>query len=282
MRAPLRALVLACPADDLAVAIAARWRRRHGDEALRIVPLDALLFAPRWEHRVSSERVSTNLVLHDGTNLGDFAPAVVLNRLAGWSPVFAARWKDADRAYAQSEMFALLLSWLAGLPCPVINRPAPPSLVGPNPSPLEWAAHARAAGLRPLDAVVASSTRRASPPADCLERPDLLDPDWAEAASPSRLNRPAAWSPVIAAWRQVHVIGEEAFGAPQELAAACVRLAHACGAELLTISLALLHNSTSEWRFGAADVMPLDASPDRVAAIVAHMERRATGFPGRA
>ena len=278
----MRALVLACPADDLAVAVAARWRHRQGDEALRIVPLDALLFAPRWEHRVGPERASTDLVLHDGTDLGAFAPAIVLNRLAGWSSTFAARWKDADRAYAQSEIFALLLSWLASLPCPVINRPAPPSLVGPNPSMLEWAAHARAAGLQPLDAVVTSSTRRVPPPADRMERPDLLDPDWAEAALPSRLDRPAAWSPAIAAWRQVLVIGEEAHGAPQEVATACIRLAHACGAELLAISLARLHNATSEWRFGGANTMPLEASSNQVAAIVAHMERRALGFPGHA
>jgi hypothetical protein len=271
----LRALVLANPADDLAVAVAARWRRRHGAEALRIVPLDALLFAPHWEHCVGPEGTSTNVVLHDGTDLGAFAPVVVLNRLVGWSPAFAARWRNVDRAYAQSEMFALLLAWLASLPCPVINRPVPPSLVGLNASTLEWAAHGRAAGLQPLDVVVTSSTRRAAPPADSLHRPDLLDLDWAEAFSPSRVDHPTAWSPANAELRQVLVIGEEAHGAPRQVAAACIRLAHACGAELLQISLARTHDETSEWRFGGANTMPLDVSANLLTVIVAHMERRA-------
>ena len=51
MRAPLRALVLDCQADDLAVAIAARWRRRHGDEALTIVAL-LIPLAPAYAVRV--------------------------------------------------------------------------------------------------------------------------------------------------------------------------------------------------------------------------------------
>jgi hypothetical protein len=46
--------------------------------------------------------------------------AGVLVRGAGW--VDPAGWTPADHAYVQAEMLATTLAWLAGLPCPVVNR----------------------------------------------------------------------------------------------------------------------------------------------------------------
>ena len=48
----------------------------------------------------------------------------------------------ADRAYVATEMTAFLLAWLASLPCPVLNRPAPGCLTGPGWSQERWLATA--------------------------------------------------------------------------------------------------------------------------------------------
>ena len=48
--------------------------------------------------------------------------AGVLVRGTGW--LDPAGWAPADHAYMQAEMLAVTLAWLAGLPCPVVNRPS--------------------------------------------------------------------------------------------------------------------------------------------------------------
>jgi hypothetical protein len=53
----------------------------------------------------------------------------------------------ADRTYVASEMNAFLLSWLASLSCPVLNRPTATCLSGPNWRPEQWIATAAASGL---------------------------------------------------------------------------------------------------------------------------------------
>ena len=51
----------------------------------------------------------------------DIAIAGVLVRDTGW--LDPAGWDAADHAYMQAELRAVTLAWLAGLACPVINRP---------------------------------------------------------------------------------------------------------------------------------------------------------------
>jgi hypothetical protein len=51
----------------------------------------------------------------------DTAIAGVLVRDIGW--LEPAGWDAADYAYMQAELRAMTLAWLAGLACPVINRP---------------------------------------------------------------------------------------------------------------------------------------------------------------
>lgn len=57
-----------------------------------------------------------------------------------------------DRAYVAAEMTAFLLAWLSSLPCPVVNRPSPHGLAGPNHRPETWLALAAevAIPVRPL------------------------------------------------------------------------------------------------------------------------------------
>jgi hypothetical protein len=52
-----------------------------------------------------------------------------------------------DRDYVAAEMSAFLLSFLHALPCPVVNRPTPMSLMGPGWTTQRWRAAAVAIGL---------------------------------------------------------------------------------------------------------------------------------------
>src|SRR5205823_13263299 len=42
------------------------------------------------------------------------------------------------RSYVATEMYAFLVSWLSCLKCPVLNRPTPSCLLGPNWSQEQW------------------------------------------------------------------------------------------------------------------------------------------------
>jgi hypothetical protein len=65
----------------------------------------------------------------------------------------------ADRTYVAAEMTAFLLSWLSELTCPVLNRPSPGCLMGPNWGLQQWVHVAAHAGIpvRPVHRRVALS-----------------------------------------------------------------------------------------------------------------------------
>jgi hypothetical protein len=46
--------------------------------------------------------------------------------------------RKEDKQYVAAEMNAFLLSWLSSLRCPVVNRPSPLGLAGPNLRPEAW------------------------------------------------------------------------------------------------------------------------------------------------
>jgi hypothetical protein len=103
----------------------------------------------------------------------------------------------SDREYVAAEMNAFLLSWLASLPCRVLNRPSGTSLCGPNWRPLEWARAAASAGM----AIETTSWRVPAP----RKRRPRVAPDGPE--------------PPI----EVTLVGDRCFGAPDDVYAACAR-----------------------------------------------------------
>jgi hypothetical protein len=84
----------------------------------------------------------------------DTAIAGVLVRDAGW--LEPDGWDAADHAYMQAELRAVTLAWLAGLACPVINRPDAALWYRPGAPLLAWRALLRRCGL-PLPEVVVTS-----------------------------------------------------------------------------------------------------------------------------
>lgn len=84
----------------------------------------------------------------------DTAIAGVLVRDIGW--LEPAGWDAADHAYMQAELRAVTLAWLAGLACPVINRPDAALWYRAGAPLLSWRALLRGSGL-PLPEVVVTS-----------------------------------------------------------------------------------------------------------------------------
>jgi hypothetical protein len=155
-------LVLTHLEDASALRLAARIRA--AGEPCQIVTVEALSFAKRRTHTVSSDGTHSVVELTDGTVIEDAGMTGVLNRC--WRAPDLA-WQQAsprERAYASAELHAFMFSWLTSLPGPVRNRPVDDSLAGPTPTPLLAAAVAAASGLHVHPAVVLDSA--SEPPCD--------------------------------------------------------------------------------------------------------------------
>jgi hypothetical protein len=84
----------------------------------------------------------------------DTAIAGVLVRDTGW--LEPDGWDAVDHAYMQAEIRAVTLAWLAGLACPVINRPNAALWYRAGAPLLAWCALLRRSGL-PLPEIVVTS-----------------------------------------------------------------------------------------------------------------------------
>lgn len=70
-------------------------------------------------------------------------------------------WSPEDYSYVQAEMLAATLAWLAGLPCPVVNRPTAALWYRGRTSLLTWRPVLRRCGLRVPDQVITNDSAAA-------------------------------------------------------------------------------------------------------------------------
>lgn len=261
----MRFLILAHPGDATAAFVVARLLERHPPGETKLVSLDEIVFAPRWAHTLNGAKANTVLTLHDGTAIRNDEIGIVFNRLRYVDmPHFAAS-SQGDREYAVMEMFALLLSWLKALPCPVISPISPQSLAGPNHSSLAWQHLAGKAGLPTARMRMTSSMRRYSVS-------DLI-PYPAGSASignvPAWLIEPRGEQLTSALVAGDHVLGN----VPVQLIPGCLKLASLSGIELLLIHFASL-GKNGGWKFNGVDPAPSVTDEAAVDAIVRHLEAR--------
>jgi hypothetical protein len=139
-------LILGDRRDACCSGVLARLRAR-GLRA-RVVP--APLEPPaRLVWRLDANGLTTRLAFDDG-------PAEeidsVLVRSTGW--LDPAGWELADHAYMQSETQSALLAYLAGLPCPVINRTSAALWYRPLNPLLVWLPLLRRCGLPAPETIV--------------------------------------------------------------------------------------------------------------------------------
>lgn len=141
-------ILVLCDADD----VAAYWlvaRLRAAGRPCLLVTSDLLSFARVRSQRIGRDGVRALVRLDEVTVVE--TPDLVVNRMP--MPPTAA-WRHAvpaEREYATAELIAFVLSWLAGLECPVRNRPEPECLAGPAPHDLLATVQAQRAGLDGAD-----------------------------------------------------------------------------------------------------------------------------------
>jgi hypothetical protein len=84
----------------------------------------------------------------------------VLVRDTGW--LDSAEWEEDDFAYMQTELRAVLLAWLNGLKCPVINRPDASQWYRSGVPLVAWRRQLRSAGLKLPQVVITSEPEEAA------------------------------------------------------------------------------------------------------------------------
>jgi hypothetical protein len=146
-------LLLGCSEDPCCAGVFARLEARGLPARIVAAPL-----APpaRLTWRLDAAGLASSLY----PDAPDTAIAGVLVRDTGW--LEPDGWDAADHAYMQAELRAVTLAWLAGLACPVINRPDAALWYRPGAPLLAWRTLLRRSGLPLPEVVVTSDPAEAS------------------------------------------------------------------------------------------------------------------------
>lgn len=214
----LSIVILAARADAGAAALAGALHRRGAD----VIRLDGSVLArglvrhrpdsgPVGDRRAGTAPAEDRLQLPRGVTI-DANTNVVLCRL----PMLAApRFADArDQEYAESEIFALALSWLHGLGDAVVNPPSPHGLAGGGPDLLRL--HRLSAGVGLRAAAVGLRTNGAAPDTLAGDRRSARRSAWHPPRPPARAWQrwDGAFIPVTAAGNPAHATVTSAGGPP--------------------------------------------------------------------
>ncbi len=232
-------LVIAADGDE-----AGRWAAERlaaaGLDPL-VVVTDVDLAGATWDHRVGNDGDASRLTLGDGRVIDSDEISGSLNRLQVASPPMLAA---EDREYGFHEISALLMSWLASLPGPMLNPPDSRGLAGAWRSPAEWAVLAAEAGLRAAPVTVDT------------------DAEWPDDRAGWR-----AWPPYAPVAEDVLVVGDAVFAAePIDGATigACRRLASLARTPLLGLLFSCATCGGSPEVVGVSPLPDLRAGGDDV------------------
>lgn len=220
---------------------ARRWVDAWSAHDARLVtPAD--LSRPGWQHYVGDS--GPEFAVASGQTISVPEIRGVVTRIPWVMPDDVPHVTADDRGYVASEINAFLVAWLCELRCPVINRPAPGSLMGAPHSAEGWLALAARAGL------TLSCTRRTFP------------------APPE-----TAW-PTDAI--TVSVLGGRCFGdVDPELASQACRLAALADVELLAV---MFSHREAGATFLGAHLWPDIALPELSGALLARFVPAAAGL----
>jgi hypothetical protein len=273
-------LVLARPSDSTAIDVAAALKRRLGSAQVQLRTPNEVVLAPRWEHRVCDHGTSTRILTHDGVTLEK--PSVIFNRLSGFDSAPLDDGTPEDREYARAEIAALLLSWLAGVGCPVVNRPSPSSVFGGYRRAIVWQRLAVSAGLETVPLHATSSSRRLPIPG-LLSEPQVGG-STSETGGRFRVNQ-FYWHvpPAGVADKSIHVIGKRVIGdAPSAILEGCVELARLAAMDFLRVDFLKSTGQRHAWAFAGADHWPVVSDAQVIAAVADLLETLAGARRSRA
>ncbi len=264
-------IVLASPGDVTALGVCSVLQEQIGEERVRFISGEELALAPCWEHRQGVNGSSTRILFADGTRFDERQVGAVLNRITVPElPQFYGA-SEADRLYAISEVSALWLSWLAALPCPVVNPPSPWSLSGPEFPLLQWLNLASRAGLPVRGCTFSSDPRVFFERGYALYRFAGDDPGTArfEPVPTPPFPREPAWffEPVDGEEETVLVAGNRRVGGLGErFSAGLDRLRALVGCNLLQVAFGR-SVATGEWLVTGVTSFPTTEEPAALEAI---------------
>jgi hypothetical protein len=239
--------------------------------ATLVAPVE-LALAERWAHRVQGRVVRTTFTTRGGITIDSETVVGVFNRL--WMvPAPALKVRTEDREYAQAELHALVVSWLAALRCPVINPASPHALCGSPLSPLRWHVLAHRAGLEPLAMRFTTSQRRFPAPGKIRVASGVALTD--HARDPLLAVGPAALADATGTrTASMLVVADDVWPEGFErdeampLAESCVRLARAAGLVVMRVNFVSSADETS-WLFTGVDATPDVVGDEQLMAILA-------------
>ena len=184
-------LLLGHVTDPCCAGVAARLEARRLSARIVADPL-APPAALRW--RLDHGGVTSRL----SADMPDSAIAGVLVRDTGW--LDPASWDKDDHAYMQAELRAVLLAWLAGLSCPVINPPNAAHWYRAGAPLVAWRPLLRRAGLLVPEVVITSDPAEA----DAFRR--RLAEDGVNGAVYSPLTGVAGYLLADGAWERLGAV----------------------------------------------------------------------------
>lgn len=158
-------LIFARTDDETAIRVYSRIRERIDSTSVRFISDDELSHALHWSHRVDSGGVETDILLASGQEIRSSSIGLVFNRLIYPSLDYFSGSSEQTINYAHQEMYALWLSWLKSLSCPVVNPPTVYGISCQNRSLAEWLYLAGQAGF-PTDTYRFTSSLRFYPSGD--------------------------------------------------------------------------------------------------------------------
>lgn len=231
-------LILSHERDRIAASLAARWSEHDArvvncrdltSEGWRYDPRD-----PEAARAVAGGRAVPAREI-DG----------VLVRLPSITADYLPHIAAADRGYVAAELTAFLTAWLSGAPFPVMNRPTPTCLMGPNWRREQWLHAACRAGMR------------------------VGETAYAVKPSSSQMPDATAFTDGVT----LNVVGGRCFGqADENLAAQARRLAAEAGAELLAVEFS---GPAADARFVGAYLGPDVSRADVADALLENFMSRA-------
>lgn len=224
--------LLTCDSNDVSALWACEGLKRRGLEPFEVLSPDSLAYEIGWEHRIEEGRVSTDVTLLGGRRISEGEISGVLNRLSVIHPSSLNLIQPSDRYYVTHELQAFFLSWLHGLPAPVINRPTSLGLSGRLRHVSEWIWMASKAG------VPNQGYRQSS------QDPPL---QWDVSVRLAAADMPVVSVVVLAG----SVTGPDT---PPHIKQGCLKMSELSGAALLGLDFAV--TADESWVFAGVSTMP--------------------------
>ncbi|MBV7255594.1 hypothetical protein KCG44_02210 [Pacificimonas sp. WHA3] len=123
-------LIIAERTDAPALWLQRRLSRPAAPVPVRRVNPAQLFAGSSFRFHIAGAEADTSVALSNGRAFDGAALTGVINRVGAVPLPLLTEIGEADREYAESELNACLLGWLAALPCPVLNMPTPGCLGG--------------------------------------------------------------------------------------------------------------------------------------------------------